>query len=248
MINTITTLRLPDGSTVAFEDWSDKPLYASVDLVHGFTREKIEFLGYTEGEQVPAASPGANIPREATVADTNMQAPASMASTEERMIYAIKPQYIMLTADEPEQGQPIDLTTASARDGTGEPIPNVVALGVLAWRLVFTLMISQKEFAQASLGYFNSGFGPFASGGTMAAAAAAGRTYGNAGIPSQEAVRSYVVPQYAGGTEKLKAYLTNPTGEPVNFGISENGAVPANTQAVMTIRMFFEGLYKRPVS
>lgn len=248
MINTITTLRLPDGSTVAFEDWSDKPLYATVDLVTGFTRERIDFLGYVEGDPVPTASPGANIPRESTGRDTNLQAPASMASTEERMIYAVKPEYIMTTADTPDQGQPVDLNTATPRSATGEPIPNPVALAILGRALLFTLMISEKEFVRCGLLYLNAGFGVWTGSSSMGAAQGAGRTYANPGLPSQEAVRSYVIPQYAGGTEKLRSFLSNPTGEAVDFGLSENGAVDDNPYAVMSVRVYFEGLYKRPVS
>lgn len=247
MIDTITTLRLPDGQQVAFEDWSDKPLYASVDLVHGFVRERIDYLGYTEGDAVPTASPGANVPREATERDTIMQAPGSNASTEERMVYAIKPEWIMTTADDPGN-DPIDLNTAIERPGTGEPVANPVALAILGRYLLLTLEFSQKQFARSGVLYFNAGFGVHGAGSTMAAAAVAGRTYATNGLPSQEAVRSYVVPQYAGGTEKMKMFLENPTGEPVNFGNSENGAIDTNEFAVMTSRVYLEGLYKRPVS
>jgi hypothetical protein len=39
MLNTITTIRMPDGKQVAFVDWSDKPLFSTCELVHGFTRQ-----------------------------------------------------------------------------------------------------------------------------------------------------------------------------------------------------------------
>jgi len=82
----------------------------------------------------------------------------------------------------------------------------------------------------------------------MDTAAGAGRNYATQGLPSQEAVRSYVVPQYMGGQEKFRVFVSNPGGNPVNFGNSENNAVPTNTDAVLRLRVYLEGLYKRPVS
>ena len=57
MLNTITTLRMPDGKEVAFVDWSDKPVYSTCELVHGFTREEIDLFGYTVGDNIPTAAP-----------------------------------------------------------------------------------------------------------------------------------------------------------------------------------------------
>jgi hypothetical protein len=248
MLNTITTIRLPDGKEVAFVDWSDKPVYGTCEFVHGFTQEEIDLFGYTEGDPVPAAAPTATILRTATQADTIIEAPGSMASTEERMIYAIKPELFALTADPVNQQNQRDMATASAREGTGEPIPNPSMLGVLNQHLLLSLEISQKLYASSGLGYFNAGFGVHGAGGTMGLAAGAGRTYATNGLPSQEAVRSYVVPQYMGGQEKFRVFISNPGGAPVNFGISENNAVATNEDAVIRARVYLEGLYKRPVS
>lgn len=248
-MNTITTFRMPDGRQVGFEDWSDKPLFCTVDLVHGFTVQELDFMGYTEGDAVPAApGPAGVVQRDSTKRDTNVQAPNAMASTEERLIYAIKPEIFMVSAADPGQGQPVEMETAVPTPGTGEPIPNTVALGVLNFHLLLTLQITQKNFARAGLAYFNAGFGVNGAGSTMNTAAATGRTYATNGLPSQEAVRSFVVPQYMGGTEKVRLFLSNPGGRPVNFGNSENDAVDTNPLAVIQMRVYLEGLYKRPVS
>lgn len=249
MLNTITTIRLPDGQQVAFVDWSDKPVFSACDLVNGFSRQQIDLFGYTIGGQVPAAPPagGTAAQRTATARDTNLAAPGSMASTEERLIYAVKPEIFALTADDPV-GTRWDMDTAVERSGTGEPIPSPVMLGILNRALTLTLQITKKNYVNAGLGYFNTGFGVHGAGSTMGAAVAAGRTYATPGLPSQEAVRSYVVPQYMGGQEKFKLFLQNPGGAPVPFGQSENGAVADNTNAVANLRVYLEGLYKRPVS
>jgi hypothetical protein len=51
-----------------------------------------------------------------------------------------------------------------------------------------------------------------------------------------------------GGQEKFRVYLSNPGGGAVNFGNSENGSVDTNENAMMRVRVYLEGLYKRPVS
>lgn len=247
-LNTITTLRMPDGKEVAFVDWSDKPVYSTCELVHGFTREEIDLFGYTVGDPIPTAAPTAALARTATKADTDLEAPGSMASTEERMIYAIKPDPMALTVDPVNENNQREMNTAIATDGTGEPIPNAVMLGILGQQLLLSLEISQKLFAQSGLSYFNSGFGVHGAGSTMTTAVGGGRTYATLGLPSQEAVRSYVVPQYMGGQEKFRVFLSNPGGAPVNFGNSENGSIDANEDAVLRLRVYLEGLYKRPVS
>jgi len=247
MLNTITTVRLPSGEEVAFVDWSDKPVYSTCELVHGFTRQEIDLFGYTVGDPVPAAAPTAVDPRTSTDADTNLEAPGSMASTEERLIYSIKPEVLALTAD-PVDNNRRDMQSATYREGTGEPIPNPVQLGALNQQLLLSLEISQKLYVRAGFGYFNAGFGVHGAGGSMTTAGASGRNYATNGLPSQEAVRSYVVPQYMGGQEKFRVFLSNPGGAACNFGLSENNAVPTNVDSVLRVRVYLEGLYKRPVS
>jgi hypothetical protein len=248
-VQTITTIRLPDGQQVGFVDWEDKQGSSTCELAHGFVQQELILFGYTEGDPIPSAPPAGftAIPKNSTRRHTNQQAPGAMASTEERMIYAIKPEIFALTADEPE-GNEFDFTTAEPRDATGEPNPNPVMLKWLHYKILVRLLISMKEYASAGLGYFNTGFGVFSMGGTMGPAVAAGRTYANHGFPSQEAVRSYVIPKYIGGQEKFQLSVNNPGGLPVNFGFSENGAIAANLQAVVQIIFHNDGLYKRPVS
>ncbi len=237
---------MPDGEQVAFVDWSDKPVYSTIELIHGFQRQEVDFFGYTIGDPVPVTAPLPVTARTSNAGDTNLEAPASMASTEERMVYAIKPEIFAMSVDPEEQGR-FDAQTATTNENTGEPIPNPVMLGTLNLNLLLTLEISQKRFARSGLGYFNTGFGVHGAGSTMGTAVAAGRTYATPGLPSQEAVRSYVVPQYMGGQEKFRLFITNPSGGAVNFGNSENGSVDTNVEALARIRCYLEGLYKRPV-
>lgn len=246
--NFITKVRLPNGTEIGFVDWSDIPLHSTCDFAHGFVLQELALFGYTEGEQVPAAAPAgvAALRRTATRFDTNGQVPGSMASTENRLVYSVKPEYFALTAE--DVGPPFNFDSAVSTPSTGEPMCNPVMLKTLQHALMLRLEVSQKFFQQAGLGYFNTGFGVLAGSSTTTGAAALGRTYANAGLPSQEAVRGFVVPTFLGGQEAFKVSVLNPQGRAVNFGNSENGAVDTNTAAVVQMRVYLEGLYKRGVS
>ncbi len=248
-LNTITTLRMPDGQEVAFVDWSDKTVWSTGEFAHGFVAQKTDIYGYSSGDAIPSAPPAglAAVARNSNDGDSNLPEPGGMASTEERMVYAMKPAFYALTADEPVNNR-FDFNTAQPRDATGEPNVNPVMLKWFGLRTILSLQISKKAFAKAHIDYFNTGFGPFAATGTMGAAAAAGRTYANHGSPGQDAVRSYVIPNYMGGQEKFRVTIENPGGIPVNFGFSENGAIAANTNAVMRVIVYLDGLWKRPTT
>ncbi|UCC73999.1 MAG: hypothetical protein JSV86_05430 [Gemmatimonadota bacterium] len=247
-LNTITKMRLPNGMEIALVDWTDKPLYSTIDFLTGFTREDNYLFTYVAGDQVPGVGPAAVTRRVADESDTNLATPGAMASTEEMLIYAIKPEVFELQVD---QGAPPDLGTA-APALIGMPIPSVVNIAMLNLRLLLQLEISQKLYAQAGFGYFNTGFGPWAGAGVVtapAAATAGARTYGNPGSPEQGAVRSFVIPHHIGGQEKYRIILVNTLGTAINFGDREEAPIDvANAQRLMRIRIYLDGLYKRPVS
>lgn len=252
MLNTITKLRYPDGTEVAFEDWTDQPLYSTCEIEHGATRNEINLFQYTVGGTVPAASSVAVTQRTADERDTNMSQAGTMASTEEFLVYAIKPE--VFTLENSTQG---NFTSSLApQNATGEPIPSPVQYGILNEALILILEISMKRYAQAGFGYFNTGFGPFGSANSGVSGDAAGKTYGAAGLPSQEAVRSFVIPQHMGGQEKFRVQLLNPTGQAINVGnaeqgaqtVSGGGAGSTNPNVFVRIRVLLDGLHKRPVS
>jgi len=243
MLNQITTMRLPDGSEVAFVDWQDKNLFSTIDLLSGFTDADIDAFTYVPGDTVPSTSNGIT-PRTSSERDTNVSTPGSMASTEELLIYAIKPYYNeMRTLD----GTPTVFNTASFQQG-GQPIPAVGRLAVLFHAMVLRLIVSQKVEQEASLAYFNTGFGLVSGAMQDRVAATSLNNRGSAGLPTQEAVRSYVIPVHIGGQEKYRLQLANDAGLTVDFGLSEATPPVADDQIVMLITFHLDGLYKRPVS
>jgi hypothetical protein len=245
MLNQITTMRLPDGSEVAFVDWQDKPLFSTVDLLSGFNDSDIDAFTYVPGDTVPSTQNGI-APRTASERDTNVSTPGSMASTEELLVYAIKPYYHELrTAD----GTPTEFTSAAFAQG-GQPIPATGRLATLHFWLVLRLIVSQKAEQEAPLGYFNTGFGVFSGAMQDRVAATSLDNRGSAGIPTQEAVRSYVIPTHIGGQEKYRVTLANDAGPAggVDFGVSEATPPVVDDQIVMQVGILLDGLYKRPVT
>lgn len=241
-INTITTMRLPDGKEVAFVDWSDRPLYSTCDILNGASDERIPLFNYIVGDAVSGTQ---NIvtKRTASDRDTNISSPGAMASTEELLIYAIKPEVMALAVEE-DEGEPVpDAETATERYPY-DPIPAPQQLAYFQRMMLLELRVSQKTMQQVPFGYLNPGFGVLALG--------IGATQG---VPSQEAVRSLSIPIHIGGQEKYEVALVNPSGADLIIGLSTN--VPAGkppeppaTQLnrLFQVRVLLDGLYKRPVS
>lgn len=253
-INQITTLRLPDGTEVAFVDWNDMPLYSTVDLLSNFTDNQIDAFTYVNGQRVPATS-NASVSRTATEADTNISTIGSMASTEEMLVYDIR---LEITQLHTAVATPDDLTSVTTTLFADDPIPRANRVAMLNWYLIGKLEVSQKVMHQAPLGYYVTGYGAFSMAGAGAGLAGVARTLANQGFPSAEAVRAYVVPIHIGGQEKYRFSITNPRGLP-NTSLTGTTAVPldlneaqpptaeSSGRTVLSLRIELDGLYKRPV-
>jgi len=246
-INQITTMRLPDGRQVAFVDWSDRPLYSCADILHGATDERIPLFNYVIGDPVTGTQ-NITVKRTSTDRDTNISTPGAMASTEEMLVYALKPDYTWLAT---ATGTPTDATTATETFAL-DPIPASWQLAHLFRHTLLELRVSQKTMQQAMLAYFNSGFGVFANsfGAFGAVAATVAAVPGGAGLPSQQSVRSLAIPIHIGGQEKYEVALVNPTGEALNIGLVSHvdAGETAQTNRIAQVRVVMDGLYKRPVS
>lgn len=250
-LNTITQVKLLNGQVIDLVDWTDQPLYSSIDLQSGFTTQDISLFQYVEGDNVPGFGTGPTTTRTASKNDTNMATPGSMASTEEMLVYAIKPEIYAYVTETINDFNTRTYTTDSSF-GSGLvalPMANGQMLEILNQQLILELVISQKVYAQASIGYFNKGFG--VSGFNLASAS--GTAPSNNGIPSQEAVRSFVIPHHIGAQEKFRVKLANTSQ--IEEGAVVFGAILENTDEIQiledlmaTVRILLDGLYKRPVS
>lgn len=239
MLNQMTTMRLPDGSEVAFVDWQDKPLFSSLDFLTGFTDSDLEAFTYVPGDTIPSTN-NVTIPRTATEQNTNVSTPGSMASTEEMLVYAIRPYYIEGVLDQAST----DYNTFNF-GLAGQPAPSTSSIGIMQALLTLRLIVSQKAEQEAPLAYFNTGFGAY-GGVSQQTAALASR--GTAGFPTQEAVRSYVIPVHIGGQEKYRVQLANDGGNTVAFGVDQATPPVELPELAMTVVIHLDGLYKRPVT
>ena len=99
-LNTITQVKLLNGQVIDLVDWTDQPLFSTIDVQNGFDIQEISMFQYVDGDQVPgfAAAGAAATTRTSTENDTNISTPGSMASTEEMLVYALKPEvYLYVT-------------------------------------------------------------------------------------------------------------------------------------------------------
>jgi len=231
----ITQIRLPNGQTVAIVDWTDKPLFSTMDLFNAFTDQEIEAFTYVVSDNV-SSSGNITTRRIATERDTNVVTAGGMASTEELLVYNIKVEAYQLTGSAD--------ASAWATTAVGLPVPRPEPLANLARLCLLRLEISQKIYAEAGLGYFNTGFGVYVSGARGVSGGSG--AYANFGLPSAEAPRSFSIPHHIGGQEKFRVVLANPTGGAVDFPTPTAGA--AGTTDAIQLRILLEGLYKRPVS
>lgn len=247
MLNQITKMRLPDGKEVAFVDWTDQPIFSTIEILHGTTTQEMNWFQYVGGDNVPAFAPVAIAgQRSANEWDTNLAAPGSMASTEEMLVYAIRPEVYRRQVDDAEA--PNFAVPEDVECTLGEPQPTMTMLGVLSMRTLLSLEISKKVFSQASFGYFNTGFGPVANsfGESNAILALQGQA-------QQTAVRSLTIPQHIGGQEKFRVFLTNvddgtEDSPGLELGLCDGSEGNDNPRVFARIKINLDGLHKRPVS
>jgi hypothetical protein len=250
MMNQITQLRLPNGQQVAFVDWTQRPLFSTCDVGTGFTNQSVSLFQSANGRPVPTVAPGgigAITPRTNTLEDTNISTQGGAASTEEFLIYSIRPDVKLYTRTDN------NFTTRTYLGANAMPFGPAAtrgALNVLNAQCLIQLKVSQKVYSQAKFGWFNTGFGAAAFASSIPAnPAAAAITHATNGFPSNSAVYPLNIPQHIGGQEKYQVQILNPNGDAVNFAITEAAAPAAGDQSVMaSITVYLEGLYKRPVS
>lgn len=240
--DSIAQFRLPDGSTIRLEDWVDKPVWSSADLETGFNDRTISLFTYTVGEEV-SSSGNLTTRRVATERETNVQVGGTNSSTEEILVFAIRAEvYFFLLST-------LHDATSYVLTGMGSPIPMMPVLATLDEALTLRLMVSQKCYAEEGFGYFNAGFGPSGfgiidDGSTFDSI----RTYGNMGVPGDNAVRYYRMPHHIGGTEKYRVELKNYRGSTITFRDDTGTAVTGAASCVVRTYVHLEGARKRPTA
>jgi len=240
--DSIAQWRLPDGSIIRLEDWVDKPVFSTVEILTGATDRTIPAFTYTVGEEVSSTA-NLTTRRIATERDTNIQVGGTNSSSEEILVFAVRVEPYEFT-----NTTPANATTFGIAGRAGQPVPSMNNLANLHSILTLRLMVSQKAYIEEGLGYFNAGFGPYGGGVILGiTAAAAGRSYANQGLPSDEAVRNYRMPHHIGGTEKYRVELNNYSGTTIAFQ-TEATSPSALTGCMYRLVIHLEGARKRPVA
>lgn len=254
MLNTITQIKTANGKVIDIVDWTDKPLFSTADFLTGFTQQSVSLFQYVSGDPVPGVGTGAVTRRTSTDRETNIATQGAMASTEEMLVYSVNTEcYFFATDDQ----TPNDFTTrthlgADALALPQAPLPSQSGLSLLNAQLLLRLVISQKDYVNDGLGAFSAGYGPFGLGASFNANTGAARAVGNNGLPSAEAVRSFVIPHHIGSQEKYRVDVVNAGGAACNFSFDEGTteddgpAVIANTLLTLVVKL--SGLYKRPTA
>jgi len=239
----ITEIRMPDGRVISLVDWTDRPLYSTLDIEDGANDPLYTLFGYLSGDPVQSSSNITNR-RTSTDRDTNIEQPGGLASTEELLIYSVKPEFFQLC----DHGHGSPLTYGDSDDwdifgGIPPFLPLVESqnLKLLQRLLLLRLRVSKKYYMEAGLGYYNTGFGVDSTG----ASGSTNHLVGNNGSPGAYAARPVVIPVHVGGQEKYAVEIVNPSGTVIDFADS-TGADYDTDHPVITCRVYLDGLYKRP--
>lgn len=239
----IARVRTSDGRTIDIVDYVDKPLYSTIDLRSGFVDQSVNAFTYAPTQRVSASS-NINPRRIATEVDTNVSTAGQMASTESMLVYSMRLEAFQLRDTGAALGDP-----ANWRDQASfGPAAGVTNLQRLAKYATLRLWITQQVYAEAGPAYFSPGFGAF-----LASNSTSTRNPGQYGLPTHQAARCFQVPHFIGGAEQYRVELYKPEGQPgldgaINFTL-EDGNDPAvdNDGVIIQLRVYLEGLYKRPV-
>lgn len=180
-------IRMPDGVTVTPADWTNTPLFSTVEIAAG-PISNLPFFSYGKGGDVP----GSVGPRKATDRDTNMDGQGGvLAENEELLIHAIN--VSMFT---------IDPQTPTA--------PAVAALNMLRLQAatVGILRISSKrtEYSKMGVGFYAASMGVSSVRGNAAVAG----FFGNNGSSSVEGRRQFATPHHVAGGETFEFTLEFP--------------------------------------
>lgn len=235
-LNQITKVRLADGREVAIVDWTWRPLYSTIDTLTGWTDAELRAFTYSVGDPI-TVSGNMTVRETATLMHTNIKTPAQMDSQEEMLVYAIGIEMYSMAEDTGNSTIDADLEIDAL---LVSPVPQHQWVGLLHQQCIGELEVSEKEYHQASLGWFVAGFGPHVA---LASGADDQFSTANNGSPSHEAKDMSPVPVHIGSTENYAFLVHNPTGRAVTY---RNMAGDSVANAVMRLRISLHGLHKRP--
>lgn len=230
---------LPDGQKVVPADWtSAEPLWSTIEVSAG-QFPLLRAFSYSAGADVP----GSIGPRIATDCDTNLQGQGSVLPENEELIcYNLAIEVFKL-------GTALSTDYFPDADNPEVPLPDMLRM---QRDLVITFKIAAiKEYTHATMGYFPAGTGvayAMSGGLTKISSGQTGVAVANNGSPSPADVRVFSSPLYVAGGESFSIDVSAGPGEVVGLNLAPDTAEAPQSPGRMRMRMFLDGLRRRPVA
>ena len=231
---------LPNGKKYVPSDWtSAEPLWSTVELGVG---PFPQLNAFSYGIGAPEV-PGSIGPRRSTLCDTNLEGQGGkLPENEELITYNLQIELFKL-------GTAADVSYFPDADNPDVPLPDM--LRVQKNLLVVFKIAAIKEYTHQPLSYFPQGMGTaynFSGGLTRVSGGLTGTVVATNGSPSPADVRVFASPLYVAGGEAFTVEFTAGPGSVPGLNLSPAGAPPPQVEGRIRIRVFLDGLRRRPVA
>lgn len=232
-------IRLPNGQMVAPGDWTvAEPLYSTVEVAPGpFT--VLTAFSYGRGQDVP----GSVGPRQSNYADTNLEGEgARLPENEEIFVYTLAVEVFLLGEE---------VGTAVTPPSTAPFISIWNMLRLQRDLLVMTRIgADAKRYTHAPLSFFPGGTGvlQYTAGGLTPLAVPTGFANGNNGGVATYDARQFASPLHVAGGETFGVDITAGPGQVEGLDLDQTPSAPTVVQGRARLRIFLEGLRRRPIA
>lgn len=233
----IKQIRLPDSTVVEIDEWLQWPAFSTFEAAANATLD-VRLFSYVVGGRLPASGNPVTGARDANIADTNWIARSRVNHDEAYIWYSMTFEHFALDNSEPFANDPPDLQAT-------QPILRGTNLRTLQKDVMLELFVGagiKKPQASAPLSYYGQGVGASAYGSgdslliSQGAATQLELNYGTAGAVSPKNQRSWALPIYV-HSDRI-AYVT----------AKSPGGVMANLDQDYSLRVYLDGLKRRPVA
>lgn len=232
-------IRLPNGCMVAPGDYTAaEPLYSTVEVAPGaFTI--LTAFSYGRGGTVP----GSFGPRVSNWADTNLEGEGNrLPENEEIFIYALCIEAFMLGVEDAAT-----LDTIPAAQAPDVSLENMLRLQ----RDLFVetcIGTDAKKYTKAPLSWFPAGTGVEQYNAGALTPAGTGYFVGNNGLPSTYDSRQFASPLHVAGGETFHVDFRPGPGSVVGLNVDTTPPLAATVSGRIRLRVFCEGLRRRPMA
>lgn len=247
-------VRLPDGRTVSPSDWTSAPLYSTVEVSGATSLQPLPAFSYGLGGEVP----GSVGPRNATMADTNMQGQGGiLQENEELFVYALQVEVFQMASS---------VSTGTGGFFSGQETwapdpPEVSATNLLRFQrscLLRMKIANTKDYGVNPISFHSAAMGVHRTTGatrSQATSYANGVFAGYHGGVNVFDQREIATPHHVSPGEAFKVSLEFPYGsvvEPLPVTAGQVVASPFNfgddDDARLRVRVYVIGPRRRPVA